>query len=78
MSDQDTLYQIESFKSADSLPREGAFTVYEAVLVPVEPIDVDELIADLYGCLTSPRMGGDLDAKCVRSILEEYGIGGDK
>ena len=29
------LYEIESFKRADSLPRVGAFTVYEAVVVPV-------------------------------------------
>jgi hypothetical protein len=32
----DTLYRIESYKSANSLPRVGAFTVHEAVVVPVE------------------------------------------
>ena len=32
----DTLYRIESWRGADSLPRVGAFTVYEAVVVPVE------------------------------------------
>jgi hypothetical protein len=40
-------------------------------------IDVEDLIADLYGCLTHPHMGGDLDAKCARKVLAEHGIGGD-
>lgn len=47
-----------------------------AVLAWVKPtsINFNELMGDLYRCLTDPRMGGDLDPKCVRSILAEYGI----
>ena len=34
------LYFVESMGRADSLPRVGAFTVYEAVLVPADINDV--------------------------------------
>ena len=48
----------------------------DTVLAWVKPtsIDFNELMGDLYSCLTDPRMGGDLDSKCVHSILVEYGI----
>ena len=48
----------------------------DTVLAWVKPtsIDFNELMGDLYSCLTDPHMGGDLDSKCVYSILAEYGI----